>query len=139
MNYMQGVLALISPPVVAIFLLGLFWKRANADGAFAALMVGLVIALVTVASQVYELLPDWNNVHFLVKAPIILAICAVVQIAISLVTAPPPADKIIGMTWDKQVYEEDSAALLGLPWYQNYRTLAVILLIATFAVVWWYR
>jgi solute:Na+ symporter, SSS family len=139
MNYMQGVLALISPPVVAIFLLGLFWKRANADGAFAALMVGLVIALVTVASQVYELLPDWNNVHFLVKAPIILTICAVVQIAISLVTAPPPADKIIGMTWDKQVYEEDSAALRGLPWYQNYRTLAIILLIATFAVVWWYR
>jgi SSS family solute:Na+ symporter len=139
MNYMQGVLALISPPVVAIFLLGLFWKRANADGAFAALMVGLVIALVTVASQVYELLPDWNSVHFLVKAPIILAICAAVQVVVSLSTAPPPADKIIGMTWNNQVYEEDSAALRGLPWYQNYRTLAIILLVVTFAVVWWYR
>ncbi|MFM7400890.1 MAG: sodium:solute symporter family transporter, partial [Bacteroidota bacterium] len=139
MNYMQSVLALISPPVVAIFLLGLFWKRANADGAFAALMTGLFIAIFTVASQVSGISEAWNNVHFLVKAPVILAICAAVQIAVSLATAPPPAEKITGMTWNNAVYEEDSASLRGLPWYQNYRTLSVILLIVTFAVVWWYR
>jgi len=43
------------------------------------------------------------------------------------------------MTWNNTVYEEDSASLRGLPWYQNYRTLSVILLVITFAVVWWYR
>ena len=139
MNYMQSVLALISPPVVAIFLLGLFWKRANADGAFAALMTGLVIAIFTVVSQVSELSGAWNNVHFLVKAPIILAICGLVQIVVSLATAPPPAENTSGMTWNNTVYEEDSASLRGLPWYQNYRTLSVILLVITFAVVWWYR
>ncbi|MEO0007200.1 MAG: hypothetical protein RJA20_1396, partial [Bacteroidota bacterium] len=139
MNYMQSVLALISPPVVAIFLLGLFWKRANADGAFAALMTGLVIAVFTVVSQVSGISEAWNNVHFLVKAPVILAICGLVQIAVSLATAPPPAEKITGMTWNNTVYEEDSASLRGLPWYQNYRTLSVILLVITFAVVWWYR
>lgn len=139
MNYMQGVLALISPPVVAIFLLGLFWKRANADGAFAALMVGLAIALITVASQVSDLIPAWNAVHFLVKAPLILAVCATVQIVVSLATAPPSAEKTIGMTWNNEVYQADSAELKGLAWYQNYRTLALILLAVTFAVVWWYR
>jgi solute:Na+ symporter, SSS family len=139
MNYMQGVLALISPPVVAIFLLGLFWKRANADGAFAALMTGLAIALFTVASQVYKIMPAWDSVHFLVKAPIIFAICALVQIAISLATAPPPSNKINGFTWDEAVYKEDSLALVGLPWYQNYRVMSVILLVITFAVVFYYR
>ena len=139
MNYMQGVLALISPPVVAIFLIGLFWKRANADGAFAALMAGLVIALFTVASQIMEISAAWNGVHFLIKAPIILAICSVIQIAVSLATAPPPAHKLVGMTWDNAVYEEDTAELAGLPWYQNYRTMAVILLVLTFAVVFYYR
>lgn len=139
MNYMQGVLALISPPVVAIFLLGLFWKRANADGAFAALMTGLVIALFTVFSQVFDWMPAWNAVHFLVKAPLLLLVCSIVQIAISLVTAPPPAIKTSGLTWNNAVYEEDSAALRGLPWYQNYRVLAVILLVVTFAVVIYYR
>jgi SSS family solute:Na+ symporter len=139
MNYMQGVLALISPPVVAIFLLGLFWKRANADGAFAALMAGLVIALFTVASQVTGLSGAWNSVHFLIKAPIILAICSLIQIAVSLATAPPPSEKLVGMTWDNAVYQEDTAELAGLPWYQNYRTMAVILLVITFAVVFYYR
>jgi solute:Na+ symporter, SSS family len=135
MNYMQGVLALISPPVVAIFLLGLFWKRANADGAFAALMAGLVIAVFTVASQIGGIWETWDKVHFLVKAPIILAICATIQIVVSLATAPPPAVKTAGLTWDNAVYEEDSAALKGLPWYQNYRVLAVLLMLATALVV----
>lgn len=139
MNYMQSVLALISPPVVAIFLLGLFWKRANADGAFAALMTGLAMALFSVFSQVYGWSPDWNNVHFLVKAPILLAICAVVQTAVSLATSAPPADKTTGMIWTPQVYAEDSIPLQGLPWYQNYRVLAVLLLALTFAVVYYYR
>ena len=139
MNYMQGVLALISPPVVAIFLIGLFWKRANADGAFAALMTGLVIALFTVASEVTGLSEAWNKVHFLMKAPIIFAICSVVQVAVSLATAMPPAHKLVGFTWNKAVYDADSAELVGVPWYQNYRVLSVILLVITFAVVFYYR
>ncbi|MFN4256681.1 MAG: sodium:solute symporter [Saprospiraceae bacterium] len=139
MNYMQSVLALISPPVVAIFLLGLFWKRANADGAFAALMAGLAAAVFSVASEISGLSPAWNEVHFLVKAPILLAICMAVQIVVSLATAPPPAEKLVGVTWDNKVYEEDTASLRGLPWYQNYRWLAVWLLVITFVVVFIYR
>jgi SSS family solute:Na+ symporter len=139
MNYMQGVLALISPPVVAIFLIGLFWKRANADGAFAALMTGLVIALVTVTSEITDLIPAWNKVHFLIKAPIIFAVCSFVQIAVSMITAPPPSEKLVGFTWNQAVYDEDSAALKGLAWHENYRVMAVILLVITFAVVFYYR
>jgi SSS family solute:Na+ symporter len=139
MNYMQSVLALISPPVVAIFLVGLFWKRANADGAFAALMAGLAVALVTLFSQIYNLIPDWNKVHFLVKAPLLLVLCATVQIAVSLATAPPPAVKTDHFTWSKAYYDADSAALAGIPWFKNYRVLAILLLVLTFAVVFYYR
>ncbi len=135
MNYMQSVLALISPPVVAIFLLGLFWKRANADGAFAALMAGLGTAIFTLA----KVSPAWDAVHFLVKAPILFALCMAVQIVVSLATAPPPVEKTLGFTWDKSVYAEDSAALAGLPWWRNYRWLAIWLLVITFAVVFYYR
>lgn len=135
MNYMQAVLGLISPPVVAIFLLGLFWHRANADGAFTALITGLFIAIFTILSKNFGWLPIWDQVHFLIKAPIILTICMIVQAVVSLATAPPPAEKTVGLTWDNAVYAEDTAALKGLAWHQNYRTLAWILLIATFAVV----
>ena len=35
-EYLQLVLGFIAPPVVSVFLLGLFWKRGNANGAFAS-------------------------------------------------------------------------------------------------------
>jgi SSS family solute:Na+ symporter len=38
-KYLQSVLAYISPPIVAVFLLGVFWRRANASGAFLSLLV----------------------------------------------------------------------------------------------------
>lgn len=139
MNYMQSVLGLISPPVVSIFLLGLFWKRANADGAFAALAVGFIIAVLTVYGETTDSFGFWTSVHFLIKPAIILAICMGVQLAVSLVTPAPPVEKTAGLTWNKAVFEEDSAALRGLPWYQNYRTLALLLLALTFAVVFYYR
>jgi SSS family solute:Na+ symporter len=139
MNYMQSVLGLISPPIVAIFLLGLFWRRANAQGAFAALMVGFVIALITVYAEATDTLEAWTSIHFLIKPAIILAICMAVQIAVSLATAPPPREKTDGLTWNAGVYREDSAALVGLPWYRNYRVLALLLLVLTFAVVFYYR
>ncbi len=138
MNYMQAVLGLISPPVVAIFLLGLFWKRVNADGAFAALMTGFVIAVYTVYAQAVGIENIWTKVHFLIKPAVILALCGTVQIAVSLATAPPPAEKTVGLTWSNEVYAADGAALKGLPWYQNYRILSLLLLALTFAVVIFY-
>jgi SSS family solute:Na+ symporter len=45
----------------------------------------------------------------------------------------------VGFTWNKAVYDADSAELAGIPWYQNYRVMAVILLVITFAVVFYYR
>lgn len=41
--YLQSVQAYISPPIAAVFLVGLLWKRANAKGAFAALIGGFAI------------------------------------------------------------------------------------------------
>ena len=39
-QYLQAVLAYAVPPVVAIFVVGLFWRGANADGASAAMLSG---------------------------------------------------------------------------------------------------
>ncbi len=44
--YLQSVQAYISPPIAVCFLLGLFWKRANGNGAIAALFSGFVLGAV---------------------------------------------------------------------------------------------
>ena len=38
--HLQSVQAYISPPIAAVFLMGLFWKRANGRGAIISLCIG---------------------------------------------------------------------------------------------------
>jgi len=47
--YLQSVQAYIAPPIAAVFLLGVVWKRANGTGALAALLTGFVGVLVGVS------------------------------------------------------------------------------------------
>ena len=45
-TYLQAMLAYLSPPVVACFLMGIFWKRATRGSAFVGLLVGHLAATV---------------------------------------------------------------------------------------------
>jgi SSS family solute:Na+ symporter len=138
-QYLQLVLAFICPPVVAVFVLGLFWKRASANGAFAALMVGFSIAIFLLLSNIYDISPYVNDIHFLDRAALLLLICAIVHIAVSLQTEGPSEAVIANYTWRKSVWTEETEELKALPWYQNYRILSLILLTITIALVaWWW-
>jgi len=138
-QYLQLVLAFICPPVVAVFVLGLFWKRASANGAFAALMVGFSIAIFLLLSNIYDISPYVNDIHFLDRAALLLLICAIVHIAVSLQTEGPSKAVIANYTWRKSVWTEETEELKALPWYQNYRILSLILLTITIALVaWWW-
>ena len=44
--YIQSIAAYFSPPIGAVYLLAVLWPRANEQGAFWALMTGLVVGLV---------------------------------------------------------------------------------------------
>jgi solute:Na+ symporter, SSS family len=138
-QYLQMVLGLIAPPVVAVFLLGLFWKRANANGAFVSLIAGLVIAIFVFLSEIYGWSDTINNIQFLNKAPLLLLICMAVHVGVSLATAKPSADKVENMTWSRKIFREETIELKGLPWYKNYRYLSIILLLLTAAIVFWFR
>lgn len=44
--YIQSVAAYLSPPIAAVYLLAVLWKRANEKGAFWSLMIGMAVGLV---------------------------------------------------------------------------------------------
>jgi solute:Na+ symporter, SSS family len=44
-DYLQGVQAYLAPPIFVVFFLGIFWKRLNAPGCLAALIVGFAMGL----------------------------------------------------------------------------------------------
>lgn len=105
--YIQSIQAYISPPIAAVFLLGLFWSRLNAPGALASLLTGLVLGMLRLVLEVVagtgaELggLAGWIvGVNFLYYAILLFAVCTVVFVAVSLATAPPPAEQIAGLTF----------------------------------------
>lgn len=137
-KYLQLVLSYICPPVVAVFILGLFWKRMNATGAITALLSGFVLAALLLINQGTETIQAINDIHFLHMTGLLTLVCALIHMVVSLNTAPPPAEKVDGYTYNKSYFEEDTEQLKGLPWYKNFRILAIILLVITAILVGWF-
>ena len=52
-QYLQNVQSYIAPPVTAVFLLGILWKRVTSDAAIATLFVGLILLILRLGSEIY--------------------------------------------------------------------------------------
>lgn len=126
-QYLQGVLAYITPPVVACFIVGIFWRRASGTAAFSALLVGMVAALILVFSGA--------PIHFLYVAGILFLLSVLTIVLVSLAgTSAPPADvDDLVWTWDRLTDSMKPAA--ATRWYKNHLLISILLLAATAAVV----
>jgi SSS family solute:Na+ symporter len=154
-TYLQQMLAYLSPPVVACFFAGIFWKRANGHGAFAALLVGHLAAAVifglalsgSLIVQTQPLTPEQAQmaaagtpvIHFLYLAPILLVISLATLVVVSLATAKPDEETVRELTWSPALLAAEAPGLAALPWYKNYRyqSLGMLVLIAILVIAWW--
>jgi SSS family solute:Na+ symporter len=103
-QYLQSVQAYISPPIAAVFLLGLFWRRVNARGAIAALGSGFVLGLARLVLELNRaslgdgFLAWYAGVNFLHFAVLLFVVCSTILVLVSF-TAPAPADaQVAGLT-----------------------------------------
>lgn len=135
-SYLQTMFSYAVPPVVALFIVGVFWKRATAAGAWAGVLTGVTVGVAAFtgieALKVAEL-------HFLYVAPILSLVSAVAIIGVSLVTPAPDPDTISAYVWTKKTYDDESEDLRGRPPWRNYRYQAVLLLAATAVIVFIFR
>jgi SSS family solute:Na+ symporter len=134
-KYFQLLLSYLCPPVVAVFLCGLFWKRATATGAFVGLISGFAIACGLLFGIQHTPLAGWN---FLYVAPVVFALSLGIIVAVSLFTAAPAEQQVSTYVWNAQVFRDETQNLADVPWFKNYRVLAVLLLVAAavFVFVW---
>ncbi len=102
---LQSIQAYISPPIAAVFLLGLFWKRLNAAGAMASLITGFVLGMgrlvleVSFKDSLSGLLHAYVTINFLNLAAILFLICSAVLVVVSLMTKAPPPERVRGLTF----------------------------------------
>lgn len=125
--YLQSVQAYISPPIAAVFLFGVFWKRINGQGAIASLLTGFVLGaarfileVIYANQQLSGFLEFFVRVNFLHFAVLMFAVCVAVLIVVSLMTPAPAASKVAGLTF--QTIKEkidlsgvESASVLAIP------------------------
>ncbi len=131
-QYLQSVLSYVTPPVVAVFLLGIFWSRANSTGAFVTLVVGVVGGMLGfVGNEILGLF----TIHFLYAAGVSFVLSLALLIVVSLATAPPDPEQVRELTWKPQIWRDETALLRGTPAWQNYRYLSVLLLLTTAVIV----
>ena len=103
-QYLQSVQAYISPPIAAVFLIGVLWRRVNARGAMAALLTGFVLGMGRLVAELNKaslsgFLRTYADINFLHFAILLFVICSAVLVAVSLLTPPPPPEKVEGLTF----------------------------------------
>ena len=131
LKYYQEMLSYIAPPVVAAFLVGIFSRRANGNGAFIGLLSGLAMAVVMLLWR-HRIFGD---LHFLLIIPILLLFSVAVICLASLVFPRPDAEKLADTTFSLKDFRAEGAALRTLPFYRNYRFLGGCLLLLCGAIL----
>ncbi|XP_073492495.1 sodium/mannose cotransporter SLC5A10 isoform X1 [Aquarana catesbeiana] len=107
--YIQSITSYLAPPVTAVFVLAVFWKRANEQGAFWGLMVGLVVGLARMILEfvypiprcgVYDERPSiLKDVHYLHFAIVLCALTVAIVVGVSLLSEPPLPSQVKNLTW----------------------------------------
>ncbi len=149
--YLQSVQAYISPPIAAIFLIGLLWKRINGKGAFCALITGFVLGALRFICELSfmrmiegkrvfvpgflsqcgiceSVIQQFTAINFLHFAVLLFVISVVVMSVVSLLTNPPKAANLEVFDKAASVSIEEKASLSNI--------LLSVALVITVLVCW---
>lgn len=118
-DYLQSVQGYFAPPIIAVFLYGVFSRRANAAGAVWTLLVGFALGLFRLVIDTLVTMgvdfPNgslcWivNNVYFQYYSLMIFAVCMTLMALISRMTTPPGKEQIEGLTFGTTTREQRQA------------------------------
>lgn len=138
-QYLQSVQGYLAPPITAVFLLGLFFKRINATGAFAGLGIGFILGMIKLTLQALDgagqfgdsgLLHAIGAYNFLYASGWLLAISVVIVIVASLLTPPPTEEQTSGLTYSSITPEQAAENRASWGGAEVWATAGVLALVA---------
>ena len=105
-EYLQSVQSYIAPPIAAVFLLGIFYKRINGQGAFMTLIAGFIIGALRIglelAKDALEVGSIWHTLgstNFLTFAAWFFLFCVMLILVVSWLTPAPAPEKVANLTF----------------------------------------
>ncbi len=136
-TYIQSVQAYISPPIAAVFLLGIFFKRLNSRGAMASLLTGFVLGISRLIAEINKdslsgFLYDYADINFLHFAVLLFVVSSTVLILASLTAPAPDDEKLVNVTYSTTETSDGDSR-----WRRRDVHLSILLVMAV-AAVWIY-
>ena len=133
-QYLQSVQSYLAPPITAVFLLGVFFKRLNAAGAYTAMVVGFIIGIIKLTLELFQknlsgVLLDFATINFLYFCIYLFLFSITVMVIVSLLTPKPNEEQIRGLTFATTVAEDKAASRASWNKWDVILSLGVIAII----------
>lgn len=125
---LNKLISYIAPPITAVFLFGVFWKKASGKAAYITLIAGAVLGLIMFVL-------DWNGWYtgnFMMTAFYLLVICSAVMVLSSKIYPEPLREEAQSLIWKN--WKEPLSGESGGKGLSNYRVLSLTVFI-TFIVL----
>ena len=147
--YLQAVQSYLLPPVFVVFFFGVFAKRLNAQGCFAAMVVGFILGIFRMAVDTpvtlgwfgydaqgiargyaeHSLLWIVNNTYFQYFSLFIALVSAVTMGGVSYLTPPPQYERFQGLTFGTAAAEDRRATRESWNWLDVLGSALIVLCI----------
>ena len=143
-EYLQKVQSYIAPPITAVFLLGIFHKRINAQGAYITLVVGFLAAALRIVLELVKgsLDPDGilfklGDINFLTFGAWFFLFCIGLIIIVSLLTKTPSDEKVKNLTFGTISEEEKQNNKTSYGWVDI--AISILIIALVLGVMWFFN
>jgi solute:Na+ symporter, SSS family len=140
---LTDLICYVAPPITAVFLFGVFWRRATGKAAFTALVVGNVIGVVVFFLDMFKQktpkcfwYSGWDHViawhqrntgmvlNSMMEAFYLLILCSAIIVVVSLLFPKPLKEEAKTLVWED--WREPLRGQAGGRGLGNYRVLAAV-------------
>lgn len=141
-EYLQSVQSYIAPPITAVFLMGIFYKRINAKGAYITLVFGLIAAAVRIVLELIKNSLDPNgalyylgSMNFLSFSAWFFLLCVLLLIGVSLLSDKPEEAQLKNLTYSTITAEAKAESKATYNWKDIAVSIAILCIVISVMIL----
>lgn len=143
-EYLQSVQTYIAPPIAAVFIMGILYKRINAQGAYVTLIIGLVVGFLRILLEIISdslnpgsLLHTLGTLNYLAFGSWFFLFCILILVGVSLATSEPSESKMKNLTFQTITREEKELSKTTYNWKDI--TISILVVVIVVYVMTWFN
>ena len=141
-EYLQSVQTYIAPPIAAVFIMGIMYKRINAQGAYVTLISGFIIGFGRIFLEIISdslhpgsVLHTLGTMNYLTFGAWFFLLCVLMLIGVSFATEAPKPEKVLNLTFGTVTPEEKKITRASYDWKDVSISIFVVLVVI-FVMLW---